>query len=86
MMVHSNNTSSDFALEVSFSIYYAGRCMGMPPCFSTILSKGDNLNDFLFASTDNKTLSKWSSFLKKKNAPTGANVFFLLLFFFSLKS
>ena len=66
MRVHSNNTSSDFALEVSFSIYYAGRCMGTPPCFFTIFSKGDNFNDFLFASFDNKTLSKWSSFLKKK--------------------
>ena len=34
------------------------RCMGTSPGFHAVLSKGDNICDFLFASLDNKVLLK----------------------------
>ena len=32
--------------------------MGLPPCFSTILTKGDNFNAYLIAFLDEEMLSK----------------------------
>ena len=43
--------------------------MGAPPFFSTISTKGNNFCDFLFASLDDKALSKGGQLLRKKFAP-----------------
>ena len=35
-------------------------CMGKPLYFSAIFTKGTNFYDFLFASVDDETLTKWA--------------------------
>ena len=47
----------------------------MPPCSFTILTKGNNFRDFLFASLKNKALKKELSLTGKNLLPGGANSF-----------
>ena len=42
------------------------RCMGIPPCFSTIVTKGNNFCDFMFAYLDIEAFTKWGLLSKEQ--------------------
>ena len=49
--------------------------MGILAYFSAILTKGNNICDFLFASLENTARSKWSLLLKEEFALKGVYCF-----------
>ena len=53
--------------------------MGTSPFYSAIFMKGDNFYDFLFASLDKVTLSKWGLLLKKRICSYGSKFFSLIV-------
>ena len=61
---------------MEYFYYKPFKCMGKSSYFSTIFTQGDNFCVFLFASMDNKTLSKGVNSQRKEFAPEGANSFF----------
>ena len=54
---------------------YALRCMGTPPSYSAMLSKGDNFCEFLFAYLEDEVFPKWGLLLRKEFALMRANSF-----------
>ena len=47
----------------------------MPPCFSTIFTKGDNFYNFLVASLESLALQKWNLLLKERICSYGSKFF-----------
>ena len=50
-------------------------CIGIPPSFSSMFSKGDNFLDFLLAYLEDEVFPKWGLFLKERICSMGANSF-----------
>ena len=55
------------------------RCMGTPPSFTAMFSKGDNFRDFLLAYLENIVFLKWGPFLKERICSDGSKCFPLWL-------
>ena len=53
------------------------RCMGIPPSFFAMFSKGDNFRDFLFAYLEDEIFPKWGLLLKERLCSDGDKFFFL---------
>ena len=54
-----------FAPATTFNIVII--CVGTPPSFSSMFSKGDNFHDFLFVDLEDYRYPKMGSTLKEKN-------------------
>ena len=51
------------------------KCMGIPPSFSPMFTKGDNFRDFLFAYLEDDVFPKWRLLLKERICSKGGKVF-----------